>query len=71
MKTRNQAANDDGSAGFADATGSAHCVRYGCWGMPMKHMKRGESHQTGNGFFTIQITGWYCPRCGAGYGGGQ
>jgi hypothetical protein len=27
MKTRNQAANDDGSAGFADATGSVEFVR--------------------------------------------
>lgn len=37
--------------------------------MPLKYMKPGESHQTANGFFTIQISGYYCPRCGAGYGG--
>ena len=44
------------------------CVRYGCWRTPLKFMKAGESHPTGNGFFTIQISGYYCPRCGAGYG---
>lgn len=56
-------------AGLAAPTGSAHCVRYGCWRMPLKYMKPGESHQTANGFFTIQISGYYCPHCGAGYGG--
>ena len=50
------------------ATGSAVCVRYGCWRTPLKHMAIGESHQTTNGFFTIKITGWYCPRCGGSYG---
>lgn len=45
------------------------CVRYGCWRAPLKYMKAGESHQTDNGFFTILIAGWYCPKCGGGYGG--
>lgn len=58
-------------AELAAAHGSAICVKYGCWRMPLKHMKAGESHQTANGFFTIKISGFYCPRCGAGYGGGK
>jgi hypothetical protein len=45
------------------------CVRYGCWRTPLKYMEVGESHQTSNGFFTIKIKGYYCPHCGAGYGG--
>jgi hypothetical protein len=51
--------------------GALVCTRYGCWRTPLKHMKLGESHQTHNGFFTVVISGYYCPRCGAGYGGGQ
>lgn len=47
------------------------CVRYGCWRTPLKYMRVDESHQTTNGFFTIKVNGYYCPRCGASYGGDQ
>lgn len=59
------------ASGSCPAPGSAVCVRYGCWRTPLKYMKPDESHQTANGFFIIKITGWYCPSCGAGYGGGK
>ena len=53
------------------ADGSEVCVRYGCWRTPLRYMRVGESQQTGSGFFTIKINGFYCARCGGGYGGGK
>jgi hypothetical protein len=60
---------NDGDKCTKRPLGSPVCVRYDCRRTPLKYMKAGESHQTANGHFTISISGWYCPRCGAGYGG--
>lgn len=57
------------SLDLAKPIGAFRCARFACWGTPIKKMKVGERHQTANGFFTITIEGWYCPKCGAGYGG--
>ena len=46
-----------------------YCTEFQCDNTKLKYMTKGQSHQTKNGFFVIKISGYYCPRCGAGYGG--
>ncbi len=53
------------------APAAGQCVKFGCGYANLVFLEAGLSHQTGNGFFTIGIDGWYCPRCGAGYGGSK
>lgn len=52
-----------------DGRSTRKCVKWSCENAGLVFLKRGESHQTGNGFFTIHIDGWYCPKCGGSYGG--
>jgi len=47
------------------------CAKAGCDRVPLVWRQFGESFQTGNGFFTVHTPGWYCPKCGAGYGGSK
>lgn len=45
------------------------CTKYRCGYAVLVFKKVGESWQTNSGHFTIYIDGYYCPSCGAGYGG--
>lgn len=45
------------------------CVKLGCNYATLVWKQKGESLQTNNGHFYIYITGYYCPACGASYGG--
>lgn len=44
------------------------CVKFTCDNARLVIKKPGQSMQTQNGFFTIQVAGHYCPVCGASYG---
>jgi len=44
------------------------CTKFGCDKALLVRLVPGESLQTGNGFFVIKKRGWYCPKCGGGYG---
>lgn len=44
------------------------CAKWGCHDAVLKWIRKGQPHQTENGFLTIAIDGWYCPVCGGGYG---
>lgn len=66
---RSMAAQRPGKAEWTKHRLAPRCVRFGCDGVKLEFLRQGHSHQTTNGFFTIQVDGYYCPRCGGGYGG--
>lgn len=45
-----------------------HCMITRCERAPLVWLRRGQSQQTENGFFTVTLDGWYCPKCGGSYG---
>lgn len=49
----------------------AAAPRCGGWKCKLAKLVRlevGDSMQTGNGFLTARVPGWYCPVCAASYG---
>jgi hypothetical protein len=47
------------------------CVKFGCENAVLIFSKTGAAWQSSNGFIIVKIDGWYCPNCGAGYGGSK
>lgn len=61
--------NSEAEGQFAPCPGSvARCTQRSCENAALIWRIKGEWHKCHNGDRTIQITGWYCPVCGGGYG---
>lgn len=47
------------------------CTKPSCWNVSLVWRNAGERLVTQNGESSVHISGWFCPTCGAGYGGSK